>query len=172
MKLKPWMAALLVLVTVSMLAKEAFALLVPFSKERIAAAGKHCVHGYDGNLGQVGMYFAGDASAFNEAIRLKAPSEIEEALRPAYASKKVVLHPGPMVVPDYVAGRDDLATDWLVTTWHEDQSGRLEWHLQIDIWLGGQIKLDELHIPVDFAVESGREIEDFVERRKFKEEAR
>jgi hypothetical protein len=37
-------------------------------------------------------------------------------------------------------------------------------HLQIDVWVGGRIKLDELRIPAEFTVESGREIETFIEQ--------
>ena len=36
--------------------------------------------------------------------------------------------------------------------------------MQVDVWLGGKIKLDELRIPKGFVVKSGREIEDFVAR--------
>ena len=157
---------LLVLITMGILSTDAFGVLIPFSKERIAANGKHCVHGYDGNLGQVGVYYAGDASAFNETIRGAGRSETEEAFRPPYASKTVILHPGPMVVPEYVAKNDNISADWLITTWRGDHRGQSGWHMQVDVWLGGRIKLDALQIPEDFTVESGREIEDFVARRK------
>ncbi len=36
--------------------------------------------------------------------------------------------------------------------------------MQVDVWLGGQIKLDELQIPDDYTVESGGEIEEFIKR--------
>jgi hypothetical protein len=156
---------LLVLLSLGVFATEAWALLIPFSKERIAAQGKHCVHGFDGNFGHVGVYYAGDAAALNESIKQAAKVEKELAEEGKFASKTVILHPGSMAVPNYVSGRDDLATDWQVSSWRGEHKGKSGWHVQIDVWLG-RLKLDEVQIPEGFAVESGREIEDFVERRK------
>ena len=138
--MKRCIAALFVVITVSLFAKDVFAWLIPFSKERIAAAGKHCVHGYDGNHGQVGTYYAGEASAFNETINAAGKTEIEQALGQSFASKTVIVHPGPMVVPKYVAQRGDVATDWLITTSHGTHRGQSGRHMQIDVWLGGRIK--------------------------------
>ncbi len=44
--MKRWLTFVLVLVAGSMTAKEVFAVGSDFSKEQIAAAGKHCVHGF------------------------------------------------------------------------------------------------------------------------------
>jgi len=73
-----------------------------------------------------------------------------------------------MVVPRYINKNGDISTDWLVTTWCGVHAGRSGWHLRVDVWLGRRIKLDELRIPEDFVVESGREIEDFVARHNNK----
>ena len=158
----PLFLASLVFLNLGIFATDAFGLLVPFSKERIAAAGKHCVHGYDGNLGQVGTYYAGNASALNQYVL--SLGETSRAPETSYATKVVTLHPGPMVVPEYLNPKSDISTDWLVTTWRGDSAGEPSWHIQIDVWLGGKIKLDELRIPKGFVVKSGREIEGFVAR--------
>ena len=150
-----------IVLTIGILTTEAFGWLTPFSKARIASYGKHCVHGYDGNFGHVGVYFAGDAQAFNKMISQAGESE-RDALSGPLASKTVILHPGSMVVPDYVAGNEIISTDWYTSTWRGNHGGRSGLHLHIDVWLGGQIKLDKLQIPEEYTVESGGEVEEFV----------
>lgn len=173
--------AVLVLVTMGVLFQDASAWLSPFSKERIRAAGKYCVHGYDGNFGTVGTYYAGDAVAFNAQIAahfklgiVRRADELE--VGGDYVTRTVVLHPGSKVVPRYLDKTGKLSTDWLVTSWRGDLAGEGGWHLRVDVWLGDRIKLDELRIPQGYAVKSGREIEDFVARHnsnaKGKEEAK
>lgn len=159
---------LVALVTLIAFSTEAFAWLIPFSKERIAATGKYCVHGYDGNLGSVGKYFAGDAAAFNQEVLTIGKAKDGFGMETTFATRTVILHPGPKVVPRHIEPKSDITTDWLVTTWRGSRSGRSGLHVQVDVWVGGRIKLDELQIPADFTVESGREIEEFVERFKSK----
>lgn len=155
---------LLVLAMLGFAAAEAFALLIPFSKERIAAHGKYCVHGYDGNFGAVGVYYAGDAAALNEHLLETAKQLREPTFATPVVSRKIILHPGPMILPEYLERERRTSTDWLQTTWFELETTKAEMHLQIDVWIGGRIKLDELRIPAEFTVESGREIETFVEQ--------
>lgn len=166
--MKRWITVMLVLVAAGMFAAEAFALKVDFTKEEVAAAGKHCVHGYTVNVTTVVAFFAGDAASFNEQLSTLGKSKHELQQDATFATKKVVLHPGPMVVSRYYKPERAISTDWSVTTWPEDRSNPSKVHLQIDIWLGGQIKLEELRIPADFEVVSGGEIEKFVEGRKSK----
>ena len=163
--MRRYVLLVLVLLALGFYATEAWALLIPFSKERIAAQGKHCVHGYDGNFGAVGVYYAGDAAAVNESLKQTAKVEAELAEGGKFASKTVILHPGSTMVPNYVAGRDDLAADWQITSWRGEHKGKSGWHVQVDVWLG-RVKLDQLQIPEGFVVESGGEIEKFVEGRK------
>ncbi|MBT4864633.1 MAG: hypothetical protein HON53_05840 [Planctomycetaceae bacterium] len=166
--MKKCFAALLVVVTVGVFANEVSAWLIPFSKARIAAAGKHCVHGYDGNFGAVGTYYAGDTAAINEQLANFGKPKIPSILNTPFVSKTVVLHVGPMVVPKYVAQNRKIPTDWLVQTFRRSDSDSGKFgglRLHIDIWLGGRVKLNELRIPADFTVKSGGEIEDFIERQ-------
>ena len=153
-----------------MFATEVSAWLIPFSKARIAAAGKHCVHGYDGNFGAVGTYYAGDTAAINEQLANFGKPKTASIFNTSFVSKTVVLHVGPMVVPKYLDRKREIPTDWLVQTFRRSDSGKFGGlRLHVDIWLGGRVKLSELRIPADFTVKSGREIEDFLERQPKKE---
>jgi hypothetical protein len=157
--MKRWLTILLVLTAASALTCEAFALLIPYSKERIAAHGKHCVGGYDGNFGATGTYYAGDVAALNEQLAALAKTNEE-------SPKTVIIHPGTMLVPRYLEADRDLSTDWLVTTWPGRGDERPVTHLQVDIWLGSRIKLADLRIPTVFDVQSGDEIQAFIDQHK------
>ncbi len=130
-----------------------------FTPEQIAAQGKNCVHGYWVNLTSV-TYFTGDAATLNDhfgTLGLKAKA--------TYATKKVVLHPGPKKASSpWDNAERNISTDWSVTLWL-DGGMNPGAHLQIDIWLGGQVKLEDLRIPADVEVVSGGEIEKFIQER-------
>ena len=141
------------------------ALLVPFSKERIQLEGKNCVSGFQGNFGAESAFFAGPTSDLNKALRSILASD-------QFLSKVVVIHPGSSVLPDYLKPENETSVDWQVSSLvkptntidlkQELPSLDTGFHLQIDIWLGGNIKLDELKIPQQFEVRSSKELENFV----------
>ena len=75
----------LLLVIAGATVREAFALGTDFTKDQIAAAGKHCVHGFWVNEQSV-VFYAGDAAQLNR--------DLPKYLEGEYVSRKVVLHVG------------------------------------------------------------------------------
>ena len=151
----------LLLVITGATVREAFAFGNDFTKDQIAAAGKHFVHGFWVDMQSV-VFYAGDAAQLNR--------DLPKYLEGEYASRKVVLHVGTKRAesPWDTQPRDTFA-DWSVSTWDDPADAAKatpRWLLQIDIWLGGKIKLEDLRIPEGFEVVSGREIEKFIQQRK------
>ena len=156
------LSILLILFTLGLFCSKTYGLLFPFSQDQIEAI-KHCVHGYEGNFGATGVYYAGDAAAFNETIADIAKQETDPKNGRPYASKTITIRPGPMTVPDFLVDDDTIKTDWVVHSGHRQADG-LGPDLSIEVWVGSSIKLDELVIPKGFTVKSGGEIEAFVKR--------
>ncbi len=159
--MKRRMTFVLVLVVGCMSAKEVIGVGNDFTKEQVAAAGKHCVHGFWVNEQSV-VFFAGDTDQLNR--------DLPKRLEGQYATRKVVIHVGTKRAesPWDTKPRDTFA-DWSVNTWDdpEDAAKALpRMRMQIDIWLGNKIKLEDLRIPEGFEVISGGEIEKFIQQRK------
>jgi hypothetical protein len=151
----------LLLVIAGATVREAFALGNDYTKDQIAAAGKHCVHGFWVNEQNV-VFYSGDTAQLNR--------DLSKYLEGEYASRKVVLHVGTKRAesPWDTKPRDTFA-DWSVNTWDDPADAAKatpRFLLQVDIWLGSKIKLEELRIPEGFAVVSGGEIEKFIQQRK------
>lgn len=131
------------------------------NKEQLAAAGEHCVHGFWVNE-QTVLFFAGDAAQLNR--------DLPKHLEGNYAVRKIVIHPGTQRAGSpWDAKPRDLFADWSVNTYDDpDDAARAtpRFVMQIDVWLGSKIKLEDLRIPAGFQVESGGEIEKFVERQQ------
>jgi hypothetical protein len=142
---------------------EAHAIGNDFTKDRIAVAGKHCVHGFWVNE-QTVVFYAGDTSLLNrDLVRL---------LDGKYASRKVVIHAGTKRAESpWDAKPRDTFADWSVNTW-DDPDDAAEavprMRMQIDIWLGSAIQLQDLRVPDGFEVVSGGEIEKFIQQRRSK----
>lgn len=136
--------------------------LIPFSEDRIKAAGKNCVHGFEGNFGETTIYYAGTTADLNESLSSHG-SEFAKVL--------IMIHSGSMVLPDYLDSKGTTATDWSIqyTPFPEEEDG-LKHTLRIDIWLGANIKLEDLRIPKNFEAQSGKEIEKFVSQHEKKRE--
>lgn len=153
----------LVLVAGCMTAKEVFAVGSDFTKEQIAAAGKHCVHGFWANEQTVVVY-AGDTAQLNR--------DLSKFLEGQYETRKVVLHVGTKRAESpWDAKPRDTFADWSVNTWDDPADAAKavpRMRMQIDIWLGGKIRLEDLRIPEGFEVDSGGEIEKFIQQRKQK----
>ena len=154
------MCGFLLVVIAGATATEALALGADFNKDQIAAAGKHCVHGYWLNA-QTVVFYAGDGAQLNRDL----PKHLVGG---DFASRKVVIHVGTKRAesPWDTKARDTFA-DWSVNTDYrrDGANAARRMHMQIDIWLGSNIRLEDLRIPDGFEVVSGGEIEKFIEKR-------
>jgi hypothetical protein len=108
------------------------------------------------------LFYRGNTAGFNDFLGKYASVK--------QAPLELVLHVGPKKAAiDGMAGKDYGEANWLLTVeapWvidgnpGEDVAGKT-W-TRIDLWLGGQIRLDELLVPMNVVVKSGGEIEKFV----------
>lgn len=158
--MKRWMILMSVLVVGNMSDQEVFAAGNDFTQEQIAYAGKHCVHGFWLNE-QIVVFYAGDTAQLNR--------DLPRYLEGQYATRKVVIHVGTKRAesPWDTKPRDTFA-DWSVNTWDDWEDAVQSvprMRMQIDIWLGSRIKLEDLRIPEEFEVVSGGEIEKFIQQR-------
>lgn len=118
------------------------------------------VHGYWVNFEDV-FFHRGDTAALN--IFLEAYARLPKA------RLKVVLHPGSLKVrsPWDQADRE-LAADWrfygslLPPDFPKNPNPDGFYHTQVDVYLGGRLKLADLKVPAGVSVESSGEIERFV----------
>jgi hypothetical protein len=142
-------------------AAEAWALGSDLSQKEIVAHGKHCVHGFWVNE-QTVTFYAGDAELLNR--------DLVKLLEGQYASRKVVIHAGTKRAESpWDKQPRDVFADWSVNTWDDPEDAAKavpRMRMQVDVWLGSKIKLEDLRIPAGFEVVSGGEIEKFVEERK------
>jgi hypothetical protein len=143
-----WLILAVVLVAGSLAAREAWALGSDFTKEELAAAGKHCVHGYWVNE-QTVTFYAGDTAQLNRDLaRLKDGD---------YASRKVVLHAGTKRVESpWDKQPREMSADWSVNSWDDPADAARATprrRLRIDVWLGDKkVQEKELRIPKGFEV--------------------
>jgi hypothetical protein len=100
-------------------------------------------------------YFAGDAAAFNKA--LKQYAKIENT------PLRLVLHPGRGMTGS-LGGEQTIPHEWQVGVmkWHDDPS-EAPILVTMQFWLGGQVQLEDVKVPLNVKVESGGEIEEFIE---------
>jgi len=161
--MKRFMFGLLLLSITGATASKALAWGSDFTKDQIATAGKHCVHGFWVNQ-QTVVFYAGDAFLLNR--------EFSKCLEGEFALRKVVIHVGTKKAesPWDTKARDTFA-DWSVNTntWDDPADAAKavpRMQLQIDIWLGSKIKLEDLRIPEEFEVVSDGEIERFIKKAK------
>jgi hypothetical protein len=161
----------LVLAVFGITAPEVFALGADFSKEALKREGVFVkgqvpVHGYFVNWEDV-FFYAGDAKEFNQFM--EAYSKLK------HVKLKVVIHPGAKKAssPWDRAPRDVLA-DWSFRGWGYRPvivglGGEREEMVpvgeptptRVDVWLGNKhLKLQDLHIPAQIEVISGREAEE------------
>lgn len=134
---------------------------------------KDRIHGYWVNSVDV-FFFAGDTQALNDF--LAHYSKLKDI------KLVVVLHPGPKEARSpwdkdlhaakadwglYIAPRGWLLLDADSKVKKTDPTTIS----RVDVWLGGRVRLADLQVPQNVAVESGGEIEDFVRKRQHQSEA-
>ncbi len=150
------------------------ALTVAYGQRDIEKADTGCIGGWISDHGDI-AYFHGDTARLNRHLVAIARSISE------HRRANVILHTGTKTV-DYpneqpVTGlgeqeRNQLAVDWSVRRSCPSDDilrGRCNCdrrNVTFDIWIANDIKLDSLSIPTEFTVESGGEIEDFVDRQR------
>ncbi|MCU0709455.1 MAG: hypothetical protein MUF23_14290 [Pirellula sp.] len=79
---------------------------------------------------------------------------------------RVILHPGKGVAKSPWSKEVLDSADWTVTIAGKEAITQVQNHVTVDVWLGGNIALDDLKIPEAIAVESGNEIEAYIEKRR------
>jgi len=128
------------------------------------------VHGYWVNFEDV-FFLTGAAADLNTFI--KRCVSLDDV------NLSVVLHPGRLDVQSpWDDMPRDLKADWRVHTSPylitreagEISLERGAFQITIDVWLGGQVSLDELDVPTGIEVRSGGEIETFIERHNAKDD--
>jgi hypothetical protein len=121
------------------------------------------VHGYWVNSVDI-FFYAGNTKALNEFLE-------------AYAKLpgthlKLVLHPGVKKARSPWDKEDrEIPTEWrLYCAPHSPRGieGDGKFHTRIDVYLGGRVLLEDLRVPASVEVESGGEIEKFIEQHRKK----
>ncbi len=152
----------------------AFGLTVGFGQRDIADAGPGCVGGWASGHGNT-AYFCGDTKRLNACLASLADELLDDSV------VKVVLHAGAKTVdnPEELPITDttepttnQLPIDWSVLRHcptRDILSGTCKCNrrsITVDVWIARRISLDLLEIPATFRVESGREIEQFLDSHR------
>ena len=119
------------------------------------------VHGYFVNWEDI-FFFRGDTAGLNEFLAKYA--------RLPDTTLRVVIHPGRLHVRSpWDKKPRDIVADWKLyaspLTRDPERAGKFKpgpFVTRLDVWLGGSVKLSELRVPDNVSVESGGEIEAFV----------
>lgn len=132
------------------------------------------IYGYmDNDSGN--YYFSGDTAKLNRFL-LRATKWIQQVPEDGWysdVSARIVIHAGIAKFENQVPGNGGTPkhVDWkleVIPSSKLDGATQTIIHKQsvtVHIWIGEQIRLDGLEIPKEFAVESGGEIERFLEKR-------
>lgn len=116
------------------------------------------------------FYFAGDTETFNAFLQQYA--ELEGT------PLTLILNPGPGTVSPpwdkekvtrYEWGMSVLRRGWGAPEATSPEDGK--YVVSVDLYLGGQVALDELEVPLNIRVKSGGEIEAFIAEHEAKREA-
>jgi hypothetical protein len=111
---------------------------------------------------QVSIYFAGDSEAFNGFI--------EEYARLKGTPLTVTLRAGRGTVSPLAVEKRRIFFDWQVNISRyrppeaPDSPEKTEpgWTVSVELWLGGNVELDKVNVPLNVDVKSDGEIEKFV----------
>jgi hypothetical protein len=125
------------------------------------------------------VFFRGDHEDFNGM--LKEYARLGDSLKRYVESKEVQLivtlhagrgNVGSTPVGTFARGKD-IAFDWQITMTREgtlvpDREKR-RYFVSVDLWVGGDVQLDKVEVPLRIGVKSGGEIEDFIAKHKEKQ---
>lgn len=126
------------------------------------------VHGFWVNSTDV-FFYDNDSKALNQFL--------DDCAKLKGTAVRVVLHPGTKKArsPWDQADRES-SVAWSIQgsthAWQraKPQPAEVGYHIQIDVWLGSRVQLDQLRVPASIEVASGGEIEKFIADRQKKPE--
>jgi len=116
--------------------------------------------GFFSELGQwENLYFQGDSEAFNRF--LEQYSKLK--LKPLW----LVIHVGQPLARAQFGGKLDkeIRYDWDYTRQIPEKKTDPE-IVWVDLWLGGRVQFDKIKVPANLELQSGGEIEKFIEAHK------
>lgn len=155
----------------------AHALTIGYGQNDFAEAGAGCVGGWVSDHGNI-AYFRGDTELLNTHLTLLASNSVGHSLPKIvlHSGNKVIDNPEERPVTGFISvdqptdpNPNQLAIDWSVRRYcpfNDVITGRCKCDRRIvtvDIWIANNVDLGTLSIPAGLSVESGREIEQFVE---------
>ena len=122
------------------------------------------------------IFFRGDHEDFNEMLKeyAKLGDSLKRYAESGSAQLTLTLHPGRGNVASAGAGmigRDkNIPFDWQITMTREgtlvpDREKR-RYFVSVDLWVGGDVNLDKVDVPLNIDVKSGGEIEDFIAKHE------
>jgi hypothetical protein len=121
------------------------------------------VLGYNVNMNDV-FFYGGDLAALNEFLS-------KYALLKKVDKLEVVLHPGSTKAQ---FRGDGVPANWSMRVempWSNQRAAGRKEETQVDVWLGALGPLTHLKVPLNVAVRSGGEIEDYVSEHAAKQRA-
>lgn len=114
------------------------------------------VHGYWINSSDA-LFYQGDNAVLEQML--------EQFAAIPDLKVRLILHSGKGIARSPWSKEDHGAADWQVTLYPERGFGKTQNQVLVDVWLSGSIKLDGLKVPDSIIVESGREIDAYIEKR-------
>lgn len=129
------------------------------------------VHGYFVNASDF-FFYAGDTEALNQFLQQYAALEDTPLT--------LVLHPGQGMVASPWAKDDRKPFDWELKVLRRDHPEAAEatdeddsaYVVTVHLWLGGEVELEGVEVPLDVKVKSGGEIEEFIAAHEAKQKAK
>ena len=124
------------------------------------------------------IFFRGDHEDFNEMLReyARLGDSLKRYTESGSGQLTLTLHPGRGNVGSAGAGtigRDkNIPFDWKITMTREGtlvpEREKRRYSVSVDLWLGGDITLDKVEVPLSIDVKSGGEIEVFIAKHEEK----
>jgi len=109
------------------------------------------------------LYYSGDTEAFNAFVALYSKVKVEHLT--------LVLHCGRGETSRLGDKNNTVSFDWMLggcnwgVTWSKEPMPQTA---TLGVWLGGQVHLDKIKVPLNVEVKSGGEIEKFIAEHRAK----
>ena len=151
---------LLPISAVALLPALALAIGFNLTEKQLEHYGPRAVHGYEVNA-QYSVFFQGDTNQLNEYL--------ESVTKTRYATRRITLHVGTTLIGspwDKDLSKKRREADWSSEIGRPGPNGC---DIVVHVWLGRHVDLVGLKVPPGFAVDSGREIDDFIGKLRQRE---